>query len=95
MRLISQDGINGVFDLPYEKCIVYIYNDMKTIKIQPVGEEDSQFIVAKYSTEAKALKAMEMLREQYFNNNHEETYRDGVFYYAPIFKFPDDSEVEV
>ena len=65
MRLISQDGINGVFDLPYEKCIVYIYNDMKTIKIQPVGEENSQFIVARYSTEAKALKVMEMLREQY------------------------------
>ena len=63
MRLVSQDGLNGVFDFPYEKCIVYIYNDMKTIKIQPVGEENSQFIVAKYSTEEKALKAMEMLRE--------------------------------
>lgn len=65
MRLISQDGINGIFDFPYEKCIVYIYSDMKTIKIQPVGEENSQFIVARYSSESKALKVMEMLREQY------------------------------
>ena len=65
MILISQDGINGVFDFPYEKCIVYIYNDMKTIKIQPVGEENSQFIVAKYSTEEKALKVMKMLRNAY------------------------------
>ena len=47
MRLISQDGINGVFDFPYEKCIVYIYNDMKTIKIQPVGEENRGFLVFK------------------------------------------------
>ena len=81
MRLISQDGINGVFDFPYEKCIVYIYNDMKTIKIQPVVEENSQFIVARYSTEAKALKVMEMLREKNFWDKD-------------VFKFPADEEVE-
>lgn len=89
MRLISQDGINGVFDFPYEKCIVYIYNDMKTIKIQPVGEENSQFIVAKYSTEEKALKVMKMLQKQFLDyccNYHSQ---------SGVFCFPKDEEVEV
>lgn len=110
MRLISQDGINGVFDFPYEKCIVYIYNDMKTIKIQPVGEENSQFIVAKYSTEEKALKVMEMLREKYAKLEiFKSVYQKGLLTelnkelgfdemqnsLTSIFKFPDDSEVEV
>ena len=89
MRLISQDGINGVFDLPYEKCIVYIYNDMKTIKIQPVGEENSQFIVARYSNTDKALKVMEMLREEYLETVYD--YRTR----PKVFQFPKDEEVEV
>ena len=89
MRLISQDGINGVFDFPYEKCIVYIYNDMKTIKIQPVGEENSQFMVARYSTETKALKVMEMLREEYLETVYD--YRTK----PKVFQFPKDEDVEV
>lgn len=65
MRLVSQDGMNGIYDIPYEKCLIYIYGDKKTIKVQPLGKVDSGYVFAKYSTEAKALKVMEMLREQY------------------------------
>ena len=65
MRLISQDGMSGIYDLPYDKCLVYIYGDKKTIKVQPLGEIDSEYVFATYSTEDKALKVMEMLREQY------------------------------
>lgn len=110
MRLISQDGINGVFDFPYEKCIVYIYNDMKTIKIQPVGEENSQFIVARYSNTDKALKVMEMLREKYAKLEiFKSVYQKGLLTelnkelgfdemqntLTSIFRFPKDDEVEV
>lgn len=95
MRLVSQDGMNGIYDISYEKCLIYIYGDKKTIKVQPLGEVDSEYVFATYSTEAKAIKVMEMLREHYFYNKHEETYRDGVFSYAPNFKFPTDEEVEV
>ena len=63
MRLVSQDGMNGIYDIPYEKCLVYIYGDKKTIKVQPLGEVDSEYVFATYSTESKALKVMEMLRD--------------------------------
>ena len=94
MRLISQDGM---IDVPYENvCVSINYRNKNQITAWNFGCEDCEIVtMATYSTEAKALKVMEMLREQYFNNKHEETYRDGVFDYAPNFKFPDDSEVEV
>lgn len=65
MRLISQDGMDRIYDLPYDKCLVYIYGDKKTIKVQPLCEVDSEYVFATYSTEAKALKVMEMLRKAY------------------------------
>ena len=82
MRLVSQDGMNGIYDIPYEKCLVYIYGDKKTIKVQPLGEVDSEYVFATYSTESKALKVMEMLREKNFWDKD-------------VFKFPADEEVEV
>ena len=65
MRVISQDGLQGIFDFPYDKCVVYFYNDMKSIKLCPIGEPESVYTVAKYKSEEKALKAMEMLRNAY------------------------------
>ena len=65
MRVISQDGLQGIFDFPYDKCVVYLYNDMKSIKLCPIGEPESVHTVAKYKSEEKALKAMEMLRNAY------------------------------
>ena len=58
MRIISQDGC---YDMPYEQTMLTnigtkIYADNLTVK-------DLQF--AKYSTEAKAEKAMEMCRNRY------------------------------
>lgn len=86
MRLISQGGMNGIYDIPYEKCLVYICGDKKTIKVQPLGELDSEYVFATYSNTDKALKVMEMLRKAYsrFTNT-----------YNIIFKFPSDEEVEV
>lgn len=43
MRIISQEGRGAFYDFPYDKCLVYIYGDKKAIKIQPLGEVDSDY----------------------------------------------------
>ena len=87
MRLISQ---NGEIDVPYETSILHIATSTKAeysksfIFYTPNNSMDSNEL-ARYSTEAKAQKAMKMLREFYtccdFNNR--------------VFQFPKDEDVEL
>lgn len=68
MRVISQDG---TFDMPYEQVIIQSFQkDIYFLNKNLVGVEQlvSDIVVAKYSTEEKAKKAMEMLRIAYENN---------------------------
>lgn len=60
MRVISQDG---TLDFPYELSAIRINNEVITMTMCE-GTAYSN-VIAKYSTEEKAIKAMEMLREQY------------------------------
>lgn len=65
MRVISQDG---TMDMPYEEVIIQrfksrIYFLNKNLTGVESLSDDMQ--IAEYSTEAKAIKAMEMLRKQY------------------------------
>lgn len=65
MRVISQDG---TIDMPYEEVIIQrfrsrIYFLNKNLTGVESLSDDMQ--IAEYSTEAKAIKAMEMLRETY------------------------------
>lgn len=65
MRVISQDG---TIDMPYEEVIIQrfgsrIYFLNKNLTGVESLSDDMQ--IAEYSTEAKAIKAMEMLREAY------------------------------
>ena len=60
MRVISQDG---TLDFPYELSTIRVYNEI--ISMGMCKDDSCRSIIARYSTEAKALKAMEMLREQY------------------------------
>lgn len=65
MRVISQDG---TLDMPYEEVIIQrfksrIYFLNKNLTGIESLSDDVQ--IAEYSTEAKAIKAMEMLRDQY------------------------------
>lgn len=65
MRLISQDG---TFDMPYEEVIIQrfksrIYFLNKNLTGVELLNDDMQ--IAEYSTEEKAKKAMEMLRDTY------------------------------
>ena len=65
MRVISQDG---KLDFPYENSVVFInLVDASEIRIVAIGDDDDA-VIAKYSTEEKAKKAMEMLRIVYENN---------------------------
>ena len=62
MRVISQDG---KLDFPYENSVVFMsLVDASEIRIVAIGDDDN-VVVAKYSTEEKAKKAMEMLRDTY------------------------------
>ena len=110
MRVISQDG---TIDIPYEDVIIqrfesriYFLNKNLT-GVEPLND-DMQ--IAEYSTEEKAKKAMEMLRERHTDNVF---CREDIQYKAEImldeglnivremmmkceyFQFPKDDEVKV
>ena len=65
MRVISQDG---TIDVPYEMVVIQRFEeDIYFLNRNLTGVEDliSDIRLAKYSTEEKAIKAMEMLREHH------------------------------
>lgn len=62
MRIISQ---NGEHDVPYEHCTFWTKWAENIIYATPIGEMDTLLQMAKYSTQEKAEKAMQMLREAY------------------------------
>ena len=91
MRLISQ---NGTLDVPYENVV--LYQERKEIMCIfsgiYIGEK-----IAQYSTEEKAEKAMEMLREKY-KDYAKATNKSNfftMFDYPKVFQFPQDEDVEV
>ena len=57
MRIISQ---NGKFDLPYENLAIFVEYENVIARF-----ENERHLLGQYSSEAKAIKAMEMLRETY------------------------------
>lgn len=65
MRVISQDG---TLDVPYEMIVIQRFEeDVYFLNRNLTGVDDlvSDIRLAKYSTEAKAIKAMEMLKAHY------------------------------
>lgn len=102
MRVISQDG---TVDFPYEKAVLYVEYESVIAK---VGNE--RCVIGIYSTEEKAIKAMEMLREKYENNEfYHHTATTDIFKVSAgllsnkkfkeatseYFRFPQDDEIEV
>ena len=57
MRIISQ---NGKFDLPYENLAIFVEYENVIARF-----ENERYLLGQYSSEEKAIKAMEMLRETY------------------------------
>ena len=102
MRVISQ---NGKFDLPYENLAIFVEYENVIARF-----ENERYLLGQYSSEAKAIKAMEMLRERHTDNVF---CREDIQYKAEImldegldivremmmkceyFQFPKDDEVEV
>lgn len=67
MRIISQKGL---LDVPYELIAISPYSGntatiVGTFPGNDLGKGDRVYILAEYSSEEKAIKAMEMCREQY------------------------------
>lgn len=110
MRVISQ---NGTMDFPYDNSLVFLHESCikgnTCVEIQLCGDTEID-IVAEYSTEEKAVKAMEMLREAYNNNEfYHHTATTNTFQEAmgllssekfkevtsEYFQFPQDDEIEV
>ncbi|WP_301888426.1 hypothetical protein [Bacteroides caecimuris] len=50
--------------------------------------------MAEYSTEAKARKAMEMLREKYSTLRMQMERANKIKFFTALFQFPADNEVE-
>lgn len=60
MRLVSQ---NGEFDVPYENAVLSRTGNIIRVYVPIVGEKGT--VMARYSTDGKAEKAMEMLHNTY------------------------------
>lgn len=108
MRLISQDG---TFDVPYDQVVIQRYSDgIYWLNKNLIGVESGiseDFKIASYSSEAKAIKVMEMIRESYtdyifckedvamraemVDDEKVTNFMESFLY----FKFPKDDEVEV
>lgn len=102
MRVISQHGGS---DLPYEQIVVR--SEMEYVK---AVYKEKEYVLGKYSSEEKAVKAMAMLREAYNNNEfYHHTATTNTFKEAmgilssekfkevtsEYFQFPQDEEIEV
>lgn len=93
MRVISQDG---TLDVSYEMVVIQEFrNAIYFLNRNLSGVEDltSDIMLAEYSTEAKAIKAMEMLRKAWINEAIEFTH--GIYHRNIVFQFPQDDEIEV
>lgn len=87
MRVISQDG---VFDIPYEICSVWCRGSAVMCYM---SGDNTHTVLATYSIEEKAKKAMEMLREEYGKcatgaNSY------FAFVHPKVFQFPKEEELE-
>ena len=104
MRVISQDG---TIDIPYEDLIIQRFEStIYFLNKNLIGVEQlvSDMDIATYSTEEKAQKAMEMLRDTYLSRMELYGGYDAVngcyvqpnFLVLPkVFQFPKDEDVEV
>ena len=104
MRVISQDG---TIDIPYDSVIIQRFGrEIYFLNKNLIGVEQlvSDMDIATYSTEEKAQKAMEMLRDTYLSRMELDGGYDAVngCYVQPnfwvlhkVFQFPKDEDVEV
>lgn len=100
MRIISQ---NKGLDASYEMVVLRIVRANKEYCVHACTQ-DIDYEIAFYSTEEKAVKAMEMCREKYLSRMELDGGYDIVngcyvqpnYWVLPkIFRFPKDEEVQI
>nr|DAU30116.1 MAG TPA: hypothetical protein [Caudoviricetes sp.] len=102
MRVISQ---NGRIDIPYEQVVIQRFNgEIYFLNKNLTGIDDlvSDIVIAKYSTEEKAKKAMEELRYAYMCHTLVKMGQmppDGIgekltIGLGGVFQFPAEEELE-
>lgn len=98
MRIISQ---SGMVDLPYELLGVNIWDrkDPKKDAFCVYAHSNSlnakAVIMAEYSSQEKARKSLEMLRNVYYESELSKISNDGTSFLTTHFQFPADDEIEV
>ena len=97
MRVVSQ---NGLIDAPYRLIAFHICGG--NVLMNMAGDTGKGTVMARYESDEKAVKAMEMLRETYLNRNTCSQKRStngaiSLSAYArnAVFQFPEDDEVEI
>ena len=106
MRVISQ---NGVVDAPYENFVFSITKDNYIVATRDsIGRpsEIASGVMAKYSTQEKAEKAMQLLHEVHVVNEDYKRLNDGLrskiskvvseevaLKYGGVFQFPKEEEL--
>lgn len=101
MRIISQEGR---LDLPYEKTVLEkAKNKIIAYSLSTLNDAD-YLIMAVYSTEEKATKAIEMCREKYLSRMELNGGYDVIngcyvqpnYWVLPkVFQFPKGEEVQI
>lgn len=78
MRIISQ---NGLIDVPYEMTALRFYDGL--IKMNMIGDTGKGSIIAQYSTQEKAEKAMQKLHQSYMSTTVVENIKLHAVFYFP------------
>lgn len=104
MRVISQDGC---YDIPYEQAMLLRYGNRIHLMSQNFAGVEriiSDPVIAEYSTEEKAIKAMEMCKDKYLSRMElyggydmvNRCYVQPNYWVLPkVFQFPADEDIEV
>ena len=91
MRIISQDGM---IDVPYEHIFIEIReNQIWCDYAATLGKMCVAKRFARYSTQEKAERAMEMLHSYYGEYMIEKIYKQEIHGMWPIFQFPQDDKI--
>lgn len=86
MRIISQDSR---IDLPYNRIMLCVEGVLVTAR-----NDGKQYLIGEYSTEEKAIKAMEICREKYLSRTVNGYYVQPNYWGFPkVFQFPADDEI--
>lgn len=88
MRIISQDNKK---DFPYEMCTIWVIENK--IFASPIGEPETEAIMADYTSQEKVEKAMETLHNYYGDYMIEKVYKQEIRSMCPVFQFPQEDEI--